>query len=310
MYASSNPRGSDNPVFVNGASYDYSPSVMLDGVYRMWWCCGSTSGGVAGDHICYAEASSLDGPWHAHGNGTANTHDEVFHGTGNLGDFDGTHTCDPSVIRVEDGTYYMYYGGLAENAPSSWTRIGVASSPDGFNWTRLNGGKAIIDAARDPNANNLPNKYGAGQPSVTEVDGLFYLIHTDTTGLGGNQGNGAGQYVLRSADPTFQNSVEELTSTGFVAKGSVPTTKYSLLEAFATDWQYSGRGGDGHPFLRSPIQAPTDRREIAGPLDGRACDRLATRQALRSLGRRVRDAFGGHHALGRWLDARVLGPRS
>jgi hypothetical protein len=239
-YATSNTRGSDTPVYVNAATYDYSPTVMLDGGYRMWWCCGSTSGGVAGDHICYAEASSLDGPWHAHGNSAPNTHDEVFHGTGNVNDFDGTHTCDPSVLRVADGTYYMFYGGISENTPTpTWTRIGVASSVDGFAWTRLNGGKPIVDAARDPYAQNLPNKYGAGQPSVTLVDGLFYMIHTDTTGLGGNQGNGAGQYVLRSADPTFQAGVEELTKTGFVAKGAVPTTTYSLLEAFATDWQYS-----------------------------------------------------------------------
>ena len=56
-YVASGARGSDNPAYANGATYDYSPSVMLDGVYRMWWCCGSTSGGVAGDHICYAEAT-------------------------------------------------------------------------------------------------------------------------------------------------------------------------------------------------------------------------------------------------------------
>jgi hypothetical protein len=134
----------------------------------------------------------------------------------------------------------MYYGGLSQDpSAQTWTAIGVASSPDGFSWTRLNGGAPIVVAARDPFTNALPNTYGAGQPSVTVVNGVFYMIHTDTTGLGGNQGNGAGQYVLRSADPTFQTGVEELASTGFVAKGSVPTTSYSLLEAFATDWQYS-----------------------------------------------------------------------
>jgi hypothetical protein len=234
-----NPRGSDAPVYVNAATYDYSPSVMLDGVYRMWWCCGSTGGGVAGDHICYAEASSLDGPWHAHGSQSPNTHDEVFNGTGNVADFDGTHTCDPSVVRV-DGVYYMFYGGISENTPQpTWTRIGVAQSPDGFSWTRLNGGQAIVDAARNPYASNLPNAYGAGQPSIVYLDGLYYMVHTDTTGLGGNQGNGAGQYVLRSPDPTFQSNVEELTAGGFVPKGQAPYTGFSLLEAFATDWQYA-----------------------------------------------------------------------
>ncbi len=239
VLATQNARGGDAPVYVNAATYDYSPSVMLDGVYRMWWCCGGTSGGVAGDHICYAEGSALDGPWHARASTTANTHDEVFHGTGNVADFDGTHTCDPSVVRVEDGTYYMFYGGISESTPTpTWTRIGVASSPDGFAWTRLNGGKAIVDAARDPYSAGLPNKYGAGQPSVVSLGGAFYLIHTDTTGVGGNQGNGAGQYVLRSADPTFQTGVDELSATGFVARGKTTYTGYSLVEAFGADWQY------------------------------------------------------------------------
>ncbi len=239
-YTAANSRGSNSGAYVR-AGYDYSPSVMLDGDYRMWWCCGSTSGGVSGDHICYAEASSLDGPWHSHTSSTPNTHDEVFHGTGNQASFDGTHTCDPSVIRVADGTYYMYYGGLSEQmvASNKWTRIGVASSTDGMNWTRMNSGAPIIDAARDPISSNLPNTYGAGQPSVTFVDGKFYLIHTDTTGLGGNQVNGAGQYVLRSADPTFQTGVEELTKTGFVPHTAATNTTYSLFEAFGSDWQYS-----------------------------------------------------------------------
>src|SRR5262249_23061682 len=152
-----------------------------------------------------------DGPWHKRGSTTPNTFDDVFGPTGNVADFDGTHTCDPSVVRV-DGTYYMFYGGIAEHTPTpTWTRIGLAQSDDGLHWTRLHGGKPIIDAARDPYAANLPNKYGTGQPSVIYLDGKFVLIRTDTSGVGGNQGNGAGQYVLRSADPTFQTGVEELT---------------------------------------------------------------------------------------------------
>ena len=225
------PRGSDTPVFTNASTYDYSPSVMLDGVYRMWWCCG-----LGGDHVCHAESSSLDGPWHAHASATPNSFDDTFGPTGNLADFDGTHTCDPSVLRV-DGTYYMFYGGIAEK-PATWTRIGVASSTDGLSWQRLNGGQPIVDAARDPYGNALPNTYGAGQPSAIFLDGSFYLVFTDSTGLGGNQGNGAGQYVLRSSDVTFQTGVEELTESGFVPYGQVAHTSYSLTEAFASDWQY------------------------------------------------------------------------
>ena len=139
--ATKNPRGSNSPAFAR-PSYDYAPSVMHDGVYRMWWC-----GGIAGDHILYAEAASLDGPWHAHGSTAPNSYDDVFSPTGVVGDFDGAHTCDPSVVRVS-GTYVMFYGGLGKDGtPNNTTRIGVAQSDDGFSWTRLNGGKPIIIVA-------------------------------------------------------------------------------------------------------------------------------------------------------------------
>jgi hypothetical protein len=134
-------RGSDSPTLVRPA-YDYAPSVMHYGVYRMWWC-----GGVAGDHILYAEADRLDGPWHARGSHVSGTFDDVFQPTGDHTDFDGTHTCDPSVVRVH-GTYYMYYGGYPSTADGDTTRIGVASSEDGLRWARMNDGRPIVVPAR------------------------------------------------------------------------------------------------------------------------------------------------------------------
>ncbi|RKG82521.1 beta-xylosidase [Corallococcus exercitus] len=221
-----NYRGGNAPVY-SRTSYDYVPSVMKDGVYRMWWC-----GGIAGDYILYAEADSLGGPWHARGSTAANSYNTVFRPTGNAAQFDGIHVCDPSVIRV-DATYYMYYGGYGDGTGT--TMIGVASSPDGLNWTRLNGGNPIIVPARD--YRTVPNKYGAGQPSVTYVEGKFYLIFTDSTGYAVD-GNGGGQFVLRSSDPTFQTGVEELTATGFAPRTAANHTRHSLIGAFSVDWQY------------------------------------------------------------------------
>ncbi len=204
---------------------------MLDGTYRMWWC-----GGVAGDHILYAEADSLDAPWHARGSTVPGSWNDVFQPTGNPADFDGAHVCDPSVVRV-DGTYYMYYGGYPDLAlTGQTTRIGVAQSDDGLTWTRLNNGQPIIVPARDWTV--LPNPYGPGQPSIIHVNGMFHLIFTDTTGLGGNQGNGAGQYVTRSVDPLFQLGVEELGAAGFAPYSAATHTAFSLVEAFSVDWQY------------------------------------------------------------------------
>lgn len=221
-----NYRGGNTPVF-SRASYDYAPSVMQDGVYRMWWC-----GGVAGDHILYAEANSPQGPWHARGSATPNSYNDVFGPTGNPANFDGIHTCDPSVVRV-NGKYYMYYGGL--DTATNATMIGVASSDNGITWTRLNGGQPIIHPHRSVSL--VSNKYGAGQPSAIWLNGKFYLIYTDTTGIDVDP-NGAGQYVLRSADPTFQTGVEELTSLGFLPMTAATHTLHALLYAFSVDWQY------------------------------------------------------------------------
>jgi hypothetical protein len=222
-------------VVITRASYDYVPTAMYDGGrYRIWWC-----GGTVGDHILYAESDSLYGPWT--GPGGQGTYGDVFQPTGNPADFDGFHTCDPSVVNV-NGIYYMYYGGLATldkkgtgiNIP---TKIGVATSSDGIHWSRGNGGRPIVEP--HGNVADFPNKYGAGQPSVVFVGGYFYMIYTDTTGVDSDPRNGAGQYVLRSPDPFVQKNVDELTASGFKrVMGGKPSTRHSLLAAFSTDWAY------------------------------------------------------------------------
>ncbi|MCQ4043327.1 beta-xylosidase [Streptantibioticus rubrisoli] len=221
-------RSSSGPV-VGGSAYDYAPSIMQDGDYKMWWC-GQTAGGkVPGDDILYAESPSLDGPFHARGSSAP--HQIVFDGTG-TGSFDNKHTCDPSVVRV-GGTYYMYYG--AERQDGEPTTIGVASSPDGINWTRLNNDQPIITPA---NQQDTHNSYGAGQPSVVHLDGEFYLMFTDTTGAGAAP-NGAGQFVWRSPDPTFQSHVEVFTVSGWQAKTAANSRSLSVANAVSADWQYS-----------------------------------------------------------------------
>jgi hypothetical protein len=249
QFASRNIR--EHTIVIARPSYDYQPTIIKEPVpartkdrkkgqdgtgetrYRMWWC----GGGVEGDYVMYAEAAALNGPWSAAR--------AVFKPTGRKTDFDGVHTCDPSIVRA-DGAYYMFYGGwnnVAWDKPGGRiTEIGVAKSTDGFTWTRLNGGRAIITATRGighPDFASLPNKYGAGQPSVTVLNGLFYLIYTDTTGLGGHPANGSGVYVLRSADPTFQANVEELIAPGrFAPRTAENHTTYPLIQTFGVDWQF------------------------------------------------------------------------
>ncbi|MGH3450650.1 MAG: beta-xylosidase, partial [Haloechinothrix sp.] len=208
------------------APYNYGPTVMLDGeLTRMWWCSQYGKARPAGDDILYATTRSLTEKFTGPGGRIPRA---VF--SGRPGGFDGMHTCDPSVVKV-DGVYYLYYTG-AKGAHSFGNAIGLATSRDGIHWTRANGGKPIIGPAGDTERDN---SYGAGQPAVVFLDGWFYLMFTDTTGLVAGW-NGAGQFLLRAPDPTFTAGVEALGPTGFrrVPRTATPR-ETSLVDAFSAD---------------------------------------------------------------------------
>lgn len=222
-----NERVSKGVVAAGGedAVYNYAPTVMRDGErIRMWWCSQYGSAPPAGDDILYAEASSADGPFTSPSGAAAQA---VL--SGNPGKFDGMHTCDPSVIRM-DGTYYMYYTGAAGDHEHG-NAIGVATSSDGLHWTRPTT-EPIVTSAYDVDRDNT---YGTGQPAVVYLDGWFYLMFTDTTGDAADW-NGAGQFLLRAKDPTFSAGVEALGEHGFepVSSTDTPRTR-SLVNAFSAD---------------------------------------------------------------------------
>jgi hypothetical protein len=210
-----------------GAPYNYGPTVMVDGgTTRMWWCSQYPTAQPPGDDILYGESASLDGPFTGPGGSAPPA---VL--SGNPGQFDGAHTCDPSVIRV-DGTYYLYYTGAAGDHALG-NAIGLTTSTDGLTWTRANG--PIVGPSHDVHRDNL---YGVGQPSVVYLDGWFYLMFTDTTGRDAGW-NGAGQFLLRAKDPTFATGVESLTDKGFAAASntSAPRTT-SVVDAFSADLEW------------------------------------------------------------------------
>ena len=205
------------------APYNYAPAVLADGGrVRAWWCSQLQFAGPPGDDILLSEGPSFDGPF---GGATA-----VF--TGSAGGFDGVHVCDPSVLKVHD-QYYLYYTGAAGDHAHG-NAIGVATSPDGVSWTRLNNGTPIVGPSYDTTRDNT---YGAGQPSVVFVDGWFYLMFTDTTGRAAAT-NGAGQFVLRARNATFTESLQMLGETGFVAAAANGPRTRSVVEAFSADWMW------------------------------------------------------------------------
>jgi hypothetical protein len=225
----------DHGVIIRHAGYNYAPTVLFDGHrYRMWWT--GQGGSSGGDHILYSQARSLGGPW--------STPVVVFRPGSS---FASVHTADPSVVQY-NGLFYLYYSGSSSTAlvPGTPTMIGAAVSRDGIHWTPLDGGAPIVLPHQSTAA--VPNKYGAGQPSVFEgPDGGLYMLFTDTTGAASNPTTGAGIYVIRSFDPTFRTGVEELSVTSpgappqFVPRdNSQPrfgnfATNFALLDATSVD---------------------------------------------------------------------------
>lgn len=211
-----------------GAPYNYGPTLMREnGKYRMWWCSQLAAADPPGDDLLLAETTDLATPFRGRG-GSGGT--SVF--SGSRTGFDGMHTCDPSVIRV-GATYYLYYTGAAGDHALG-NAIGLATSTDGRRWTRANAGTPIVTAAHDVRRANL---YGAGQPAAVYLDGHFHLMFTDTTGQGTGQ-NGAGQFVLRSPDPTFRAEVEALGPDGFAPGQTDGLRARSVLDAFSVDFMW------------------------------------------------------------------------
>nr|WP_218889013.1 beta-xylosidase [Saccharopolyspora hordei] len=221
---------SSGGVVVSGglpAPYNYGPTVLQDGgQYRVWWCSQLPGIGPPGDDVLHAAAGSVDGPFADSGGAPAVP---VF--SGQPSGFDGMHTCDPSVIRVDD-RYYLYYTGAAGDDHAHGNAIGVASSTDGRAWQREAGGAPIIEPSGEVHRENA---YGAGQPSALYLDGWFYLMFTDTTAAGAGW-NGAGQFVVRARDPEFRDQVQALTEQGFRPAGRGRSR--SVVDAFSADWMW------------------------------------------------------------------------
>ncbi len=231
-YSVTAARGGNNVVYERpyagpNKTYNYDPSVFYEnGKYRMFWC-----GGYAGDFIFSADSTELSGPWHSRTTSVPNTFDVALQPTEQAGDFDGQHACNPSVVKV-GGTYYLYYTAAAIGDPTS--RIGVASSQDGYTWARLNGGQPIVV----PALKQTGSGYGAGEQSVVYVDGKFLMLYIDSTGAVSNPINAAGEYLIRANDPLFSQQVEIFNGTEFVPRTTSTNTAYKLFEGLNVDMQY------------------------------------------------------------------------
>lgn len=124
-----------NPVLINGSAGSWNsenveaPFVLFDGVeYKMWFS------GFDGTKTRIGLATSSDGI-----NWTEYSNNPVLD-TGIPGEWDQNYAYSPAVI-YDGREYKMWYAGYDGNS----VRIGLATSPDGINWTKYSGNPVLSD---------------------------------------------------------------------------------------------------------------------------------------------------------------------
>jgi len=149
-----------NPVLVNSGNYwDYSgvsqPKVLVENnLYEMFYTAqGSPYSGYIG------RAFSSDGiSWTSNNNPVLSP--------GSPGSWDETAVCAATVIKEEDG-YKMYYHGWSD--PWGPWHIGLATSPDGNNWTKYP--YPVIYASGGQEFQIAPS-------SVIKIEDTYYLYYS------------------------------------------------------------------------------------------------------------------------------------
>jgi hypothetical protein len=166
-------------LFSNNGKWNYSVASFVEGTIHRYYRCGTgiipgTTGNT--DVILYRTYDSSTARWSA-------IYQVLWPTLNSWEDGHGAGTCNPSVIKGQfvpgNGTTYsyaMYY--VAQNDGKN--NIGVAFSNDAFNWTNYTSNPIIYPLAYP---NDPPNTYGAGAPSLINVNGVsnLYLFQFDDT---------------------------------------------------------------------------------------------------------------------------------
>ena len=164
---------SGGSVIQNGTSTYYNaanPCVIKDGsIFKMWYVIGNNG------FWHYNYATSSDGIiWSYHGTVLS------YSDSGSFG-FENTQpgmSAKPSVIKEADGTYKMWFVGNN----SGVCRIGLATSVDGINWTRVSGG-GYSGSVLDLGDSSKFDSSGVKAPTVYK-DGdtyrMLYYGHSST----------------------------------------------------------------------------------------------------------------------------------
>jgi hypothetical protein len=171
-------------VDANAATYMYAPAFVFDGALYHYYACV----GVQGDFVQHKSAPTLAALAGAPMQTVLSP------------DPGETHTCDPAVVRGDDGRWYLHYS----NTPGGvYTDAGVAvgDRPEGP-FRKIS--QDLLGRYRDLS----PGQYGRGQTTVARGhDGAWYMAFTNQI----EPLERMSIVVLRSADPTFSVARDEIT---------------------------------------------------------------------------------------------------
>jgi pimeloyl-ACP methyl ester carboxylesterase len=135
------------------------PSVIHDSnFYKIWYSSMSSRWYSGEDRFRIRYGTSL--------NETDWTEDNwVLYGTPGAWD-SGGQSRGIFVIKTSEGSYHLWYTGM----DSFWNlRIGYATSPDGINWTKQNGGQPVIIPTEPWELSNV------SYPNIIYEDGLYQM---------------------------------------------------------------------------------------------------------------------------------------
>ncbi len=217
-----------------------TPTVLIDknGVYNMWYTSTDTSHWSYGlDRFRIRNAVSTDG-------GAAWTPDSGWELEGTAGKWDEGGLDRGRAIVIKDGTYYMIYAGTGSDLNF---KLGLATSPDGVNWTKQNGGNAL----------NIPLQAGEldtqSYPTVLYENGIFKMWYEAATSSGTQIDYAESPDGINWTLPADQNPVLTRGTSGFDSVALEPNV--ILHENDQYKLYYSGYDGNKWSIGLATLQA-------------------------------------------------------
>lgn len=164
---------------------------------------------------------------------------------GNPGDWDAAAAFIPRTIFHND-TFYLFYNGRPDFASNGVAAIGLATSTDGFHYT-----KSANNPVFGPDGSGFDSLRVTGATPIIEDDSLWIVFHAGRRETGFGPGKAIGRITATSPygpwtrrnEPVMEVGAPGDWDAGFVAPNSVVATDSGYL------LYYTGASTSNAPFL-------------------------------------------------------------